>query len=108
MADHFLLSKTGFRRIIDPIIEGINKKERIAINTNNIRDMIAPKAKQVKEKIMCEVKNKMISLKVDAATRMGRSFLGINIQFMKEGSIQLRTLAVRELKQSHTVIVSIL
>lgn len=99
-----IIEDSGFRKIIDPIIEGISKKERITINKNNIRDMVAPSAKQCKENIIQDVRNRMISLKVDAATRIGRSFLGINIQFIKDGTIHLRTLAVRELKEKHTAI----
>lgn len=97
-----LIEDSGFRKIINPIIEAISKKDKISINSSNIRDMVAPSAQECKNDIINDVKNRMVSLKVDAATRIGRSFLGINVQFMKSGSINLRTLAVRELKESHT------
>lgn len=44
----------------------------------------------------------MISMKVDAVTRLDRSFLGINIQYVQNARITLRTLALKELKEEHT------
>lgn len=96
-----MLEDSGFKKIVNSITDGY-KSEKITINKENIRKMIEPTAEKCKEKIMKEVQNKMISLKVDAASRMNRSFLGINIQFMVDDKINLRTLAVRELKESHT------
>lgn len=96
-----MLEDSGFKKIVNAITDGY-KNEKVTINKENIRKMIEPTAEKCKEKIMKEVQNKMISLKVDAASRMSRSFLGINIQFMVDDKINLRTLAVRELKESHT------
>lgn len=96
-----MLEDSGFKKIVDCITDGY-KNEKITINKENIRKMIEPTAEKCKDKIIKECKNKMVSLKVDAASRMSRSFLGINIQFLIDGKITLRTLAVRELKESHT------
>lgn len=41
-------------------------------------------------------------MKVDIASRHCRSFLGLNIQFIKDGALHLRTLAVKKLIASHT------
>lgn len=41
-------------------------------------------------------------MKVDIASRHNRSFFGLNVQYIKNGSLQLRTLAVKELFDSHT------
>ena len=46
----------------------------------------------------------MICLKVDGAKRLSRSILGINILFIKDGKIQLRTLAAVELKDRQTAV----
>jgi len=40
-------------------------------------------------------------MKVDAVTRLDRSFLGINIQYIKGTKIVLRTLALKELREKH-------
>lgn len=44
----------------------------------------------------------MVSIKVDAVTRLDRSFLGINMQYIKNSKIVLRTLGLAELKEKHT------
>ncbi|XP_065314825.1 zinc finger BED domain-containing protein 4-like [Gordionus sp. m RMFG-2023] len=49
-----------------------------------------------------EIYQKLISLKLDIATRYDRSILGINIQFIDNGEIKLRTLCMKEIKERHT------
>jgi hypothetical protein len=44
----------------------------------------------------------MVSIKIDAVTRLDRSFLGINVQYIKSSKILLRTLGLAELKEKHT------
>lgn len=39
-------------------------------------------------------KARLISLKLDAVTRLNRSFLGINIQYTEDDYIKLRTLGL--------------
>lgn len=95
-----MMEDSGFQKIIKPIMKSVN--QNCAINSQNIRKMIAPACSNVREKIMEEVKGKLISIKVDAATRLNRSFLGINAQYMMDGVVCLRTLACRELLESHT------
>lgn len=60
------------------------------------------KAYKIREKLRKELKGKLLALKVDAATRHNRSILGINVQFVANGKIQIRTLAMIELTESHT------
>lgn len=59
-----ILEDSGFIKIIDCITKGF--LEKTVVNKENIRQMIHPKAVEIKQKIIQEVKNKMISLKVDA------------------------------------------
>ncbi|XP_065323660.1 uncharacterized protein LOC135930799 [Gordionus sp. m RMFG-2023] len=54
------------------------------------------------ENIKKEVYQKLISLKLDIATRYDRSILGINIQFINNGKIKLRTLCMKVIKERHT------
>lgn len=72
------------------------QKEKI--NSHKVRDALIEQAIEVRRKITEGVKGKLICLKVDAATCMGRSFLGINTQFMKDDKLHVRTL----LSRSHT------
>ncbi|KAF0718472.1 Uncharacterized protein FWK35_00024860 [Aphis craccivora] len=44
-----------------------------------------------------DVKNKLISLKIDCVKRHFRSIMGVNIQYIKYGKVCLATLAMREL-----------
>lgn len=41
-------------------------------------------------------------MKMDAVTRLDRSFLGITIQYIKDTKIVLRTLVLKELREKHT------
>ena len=59
-------------------------------------------ASKIKTEIKEDIREKFISLKIDIATRMDRAILGINIQLIKNGKLTLRTIAMKELIQSHT------
>jgi len=50
--------------------------------------------------------NKLVSLKVDGVTRNNKSFLGINVQYMLENTmdLQIKTLAIFELTQRHNAV----
>lgn len=100
------IDDSGFRKILDPILNAVNSLNRTkdTISAANIKSLIPTKCEEFKNQIIEETTGIMISLKVDAATRLHRSFLGINIQFLKLGKIEIRTLAVRELKERHTAI----
>ena len=87
----------AFQDIINAILS-----QKGTINSHKLRDAIAEEAIDVKRKIKEEIKGKLISLKVDGATCLGRSFLGINIQFMKDGKIHIRTLGVVEFSERHS------
>jgi len=52
--------------------------------------------------MITEASSRLISLKLDAVTRLNRSFLGVNMQYIVDDSIQLRTLGLIELTESHT------
>lgn len=43
-----------------------------------------------------------MSLKCDIATRNNRSFLGVNVQFIADLQLQIRTLAIKVLEDRHT------
>ena len=91
---------SGFKKIIQPIIVGLG--DSVAINVNNVKDAVVEKAEVIRQKIADEVNGKRLSLKIYIVTHMGRSFLGINIQFIENKKIVLRSLAVRELFDKHT------
>lgn len=94
----------GFQKLCRPILEALNSKTKI--NRHNVPDYVTKEAKKIRSQIKKEVENKMVSVKIDIATYLDRSFLGINIQFLnldrKLPSIEIRTIAVKELNESHT------
>ena len=94
---------SGFKKLIEPFIEALEKTGlTVAINAEKVLEMIPLEAARIRESLCTELENKIISLKVDCAKRLNRSLLGINVQFVKEGKIQLRTLAMREVTVKHT------
>lgn len=95
-----LMEDSGFRKILDPLLNGLSTKT--VINTENIRTRVALLADEMREEIRQQVKGRLISLKVDCVTCMDRSMLGVNLQFVSDGKIVLRTLAIKELKEGHT------
>lgn len=99
------LEDSGFRQLIDPILEALNKESdspQIAINRQNVQADISAMANDLRKQIADETRGKLICLKTDTATRLDRSLMGINIQYVHNGKLMLRTLAVKELFKSHT------
>jgi len=94
------IEDSGFRKIIDPILNAL--KNKTTINRHNIVDEINKKAKILIEDIKLMVKDTIISLKVDSASRLDRSILGLNAQFIHNAKIIVKTLAMIELKEKHT------
>lgn len=94
-----ILDSEGFREIVDPIYKELG----VTINRHNIKDKVSNVAQQIIDMISNELKNKIFSLKIDSATRHGRSILGVNAQFANnKGEIQVRTLGMVELKKRHS------
>ena len=60
------------------------------------------KANDVRHRIKLEVEHRLVSLKADVAMCRNRSILGVNLQFTSDGKVQLRTLAMKELKKRIT------
>lgn len=54
---------------------------------------------KIKKLISKTVNKKMISLKVDIATRLEKSILGINIQYIKDFKICINTISMIQLKK---------
>lgn len=88
----------GFRNIVDPIEDALGFK----LNSSNIKLKINYTADKFREIIKGEMNKRMVSLKIDATTVRDRSFLGINVQYLIEDAIRIRTLAVFETNDKHT------
>ena len=95
-----LMEDSGFRKLLNPILEGL--QDKIVINAENIRSEITARAQCIRRDIQTEMLGRLVCLKVDTATRLGRSFLGLNLQYVKDGKLVLRTLCAKEIFGSHS------
>lgn len=93
------MSWEGMQELIHPYCEAFN----LVINNQNITDYVQRTAIEIDKVLREELKPRMFSLKIDAASKMHRSVLGINCQFIDEKGVQVkRTLAMQELTERHT------
>lgn len=80
-----IMEDSGFRKIVDPIFRSFG----FTMNTDVVRDHICNRASLVHKAITDQLKNKFFCIKMDTATRLGRTILGINVQFIHEGTYKL-------------------
>lgn len=92
--------RQGFQDIIGLAIQDMNQAN--TINIQNIKSMIADKAHEIKLKISNKLRDRLICVKLDSASYSDRVFLGINLQYIKNGKIIIRTLATEEVFRSQT------
>lgn len=95
-----MLEDSGFRKLIDPILEGLGNK--LQINRQNMQEEVMKRAHTSREELSNILQNRLISLKVDSATRLDRSVLGINLQFIEDEHVVTKTLAMREMFERST------
>lgn len=93
----------AFQKILHPYITALGKNGiNLVINRHNMVKHIQQKAIHLKEKIKLRIKNKVLHLMVDIASRYNRSILGINISYMIDGKINIDTIGMHPLRFSHT------
>lgn len=78
----------GLKQLLDPIAESLNLK----VNRSNIKDHLSAAAEKIRIAMKEEMKDKLICLKIDSASRHGRSVLGINVQYCSSDVVVIRTL----------------
>ena len=93
-----IFDDSGMKDIIDPIMNAI----KVTVNRTNIKDYVRNKATEIKNTIKSEIHNKLISIKIESATRLGRSIIGINAQYIQNQKIILRTLDMHEVENRQT------
>lgn len=93
----------GLRKITEPIFDALKKANfGFTMNRHRILDDMDFYASKVKEYIKTEIRNKPISIMLDIATRYGLSVMGVSLQFVANGDVQVRHLSMMELKTSHS------
>lgn len=101
-----ILSSSGFRRALEDKLR-VYQLAGCELNLSDhhvleIKEKVREVAGAIHDQIKSEVKGKIISVMVDSATRNRRSIFGINIQYRHNGTLKVVTLAMCELKESHT------
>ncbi|CAG7720846.1 unnamed protein product [Allacma fusca] len=74
----------------------------LTINRRTIEALVDEEAQNQKQILKSTLKNKLLSLKLDFASRHHRSFLAINVQYCHKDKLCVSTLAVKELHYRHT------
>ncbi|XP_062553618.1 uncharacterized protein LOC134218522 [Armigeres subalbatus] len=89
----------GFQEIVEPLLKAFN----LTVNRHNIKQYVAKAAEGIDCLIIQELHGLMISLKMDIVSKMYRSMLGINCQYINNtGAVVKRNLGIIELHNRHT------
>ncbi|XP_062549966.1 uncharacterized protein LOC134214657 [Armigeres subalbatus] len=88
----------GFKQLLDPLAVACG----VTVNGANMIANIKDVAQKMREHIAAEVKGRLISLKIDSATRQNRHILGINAQYSINDTIVIRTLEMLEVQERQT------
>lgn len=85
------------QEIIRPLVAAEGDSRKRTISTDDVKLEIARKAEDERQTVKKKCRGRLIALKLDGVTRLGRGFLGINVQLITSGKIELITLGVIEL-----------
>ncbi|XP_021694276.1 uncharacterized protein LOC110674301 [Aedes aegypti] len=88
----------GLKQLIDPIAVAVG----VSLNRNKNKAFIHAIANRIRTALSSEMKHKLLSLKVDSASRYHRHVLGINVQFVLDGKFVIRTLGMVEIRERQT------
>lgn len=78
----------GLKMLLDPLAAAVG----INITRSNIKLHLENTAAKIRAAISSEARDKLISLMLDSATRLGRHILGISIQYSLNDKLVIRTL----------------
>lgn len=93
-----VFEKPGICEILAKIQDAL----KIKLNRNNMPSKVKYTADQFKKRITEDLKNKFVCIKLDSATRKGRSILGVNAQYLKDTKMTVRTLGMIDIKVAQT------
>lgn len=71
-------------------------------NFSELKEYLKHISVEIQNIIKREVEGKFVSLCADITTKNRRAFLGLTIQYLHAGEIRIRSIAMIQLKQSHT------
>lgn len=94
------LTNSGFLRIMEPIIQQARKcKISLSTSSEAVHEYSDAEYEKMLQFVSDELKGKIFSLMVDATTTQNRSIFGVAAQYIQNGQVVVRTLAMRRLKE---------
>lgn len=96
-----IFNDEAFKELIEMIQYDKEEIDQV-INIHTVKMQVLMQSEKIKDIIRAEIKGRLICLKLDSATCMDRSFLGVNVQYIKDDEIILRTLAITEVNCRQT------
>lgn len=104
--EHITINGRPIRSVFDTsfswFIKPYEKAFEMKISLEFMQSQLEYFANLIKAEVTHDLKSKLFCLKIDCATRLFRSFLGVNVQYYKNGNIFVRNLACLELFDRHT------
>lgn len=94
-----LFDSAPFKTLTDQIFNGLNM---IPITSRNVMQHVSEKYEREKLLLTDRLKDKMLSLKIDIASRHSRGILGVNVQYYRNQAIEVKSLGIIELHRKHT------
>lgn len=95
-----ILDSSAFKVLTGQIFSGL---EMSPISSKNVMTLIDEKYCKIKSDIQSTIKDKVLCLKMDTATRHNRGILGINILYYNNNNkICVKTLSLIEINKRHT------
>ncbi len=79
------MDNPALNSLVKPYIEGM--PDPISVLPKSVRNKEKEEALAIRDNIKTELENKLISLKADCCTRIGRSVIGIKVQFISDAKI---------------------
>lgn len=101
------LCDTGFRKAMENRLLEL-KEGNVGINLDKasfhpeLKNYMRELSLKVRENIKQEIKNKFVALMMDIATKNHRSYLGVSVQYVLNGTVQIKSIGIQEICGSHT------
>lgn len=98
-----VLEGDAFKTLLKPYVLALAMKGiKLKITPETMKSRLTKRANLIKEQIKMEVKGKSIGLMIDIASRYSRSVLGVNISYILQDCIMIRTIGMHTLRKSQT------
>lgn len=94
-----ILNSKSLRTIVKPLFDALDIR---FVNSSNIGTEIKARAAKLRLHISKMLANKIVSVKIDSASRHSRRVMCTNVQTVIKGKIVIQTLSMSEMNRSHT------